>query len=246
MLRSPAKPRRRFGYNARVAITIERAGGVWRIEPELAARKLLARGGLPGAYGYDLAAGAFRKARRAGVPARDLLAPALPASWMVNARAASPTFQRWLTPPFPERWADLLERLEGGPARWLALGAADRAAVGRALRDLAIDDQGVAAASKTLALLCPETVPLMDDAAIAFAIGGVPEPDGPDDPRAGPEWFTPMLDWFARAVLGAEAALADLARGYPLAALEPAQVLDRLLWFDSFGHRLFEQAGVAW
>ncbi len=228
------------------SLAVDRAGGggTWRIQA--APRKLLARGGLPVAFGWDLAAEAFRRARRAGVPVRELLAPALPASWMVNARAASPTFKRWLTPPLPERWAELLAHVEGGPRRWLAIGEAERAAADRAVRALAIDGQGVASISKVLALLAPETVPLMDDAALAFAIDALPAPDTPDDPRAGPEWFLPMLDWFARAVLALEAPLAELGRGYPLAPLEPAQVLDRLLWFDSYGHRAFEAAGLTW
>ncbi len=208
------------------------------------AEKLLARGGLPGAFGYDLAADALRAARRAGVSVRALLAPALPGSWMVNARVASPTFRRWLEPPLAEAFADLARLTGGGPAAWLARPTSERRAAEEAAAALAVDGQGAAAISKALALLSPETVPLMDDAALHLAVGfGAAPPASADDPRAGPEWVVPMLDWFATAVRAAEAPLADLARGYPLAPLEPAQVLDRLIWFDSFGFRLFNQAG---
>jgi hypothetical protein len=218
-------------------IVIGRGEKDWTIAG--AARKLLARGALPGAFGYDLAAEALRRARRAGVPAIELLAPALPASWMVNARASSPVFQRWLGMRAP--WSDLLAIAAGGPARWLARGAGEREAAAAAVRALAIEGQGVAAISKVLALLAPDTVPLMDDAAIAFALGGIEPPRTADDPRAGPEWFLPMLDWLARETLRAEPALAALARAYPLAPLEPAQVLDRLLWFESWGWRLLRE-----
>lgn len=221
-------------------LTVPRAGRPWRVAAPAA--KLLARGGLPGAFGFDLAAHSLHTARRAGVGLPDLLAAAIPSSWMVNSRATSPVFRRWLEPPLRDAWAELLALLDGGPERWLARPAAERDAAARAARALAIEGHGAAALSKVLALLAPETVPLMDDAAVAFALDALPAPRTPDDPKAGPELILPMLDWFAAAAIAAEPELARLARAYPLAPLGPEQVLDRLLWFESWGWRLFHQA----
>src|SRR6185369_4383893 len=113
-----------------------------------------------------------------------------------------------------------------------------RAAVEDAVTALSIDGQGPCAISKSLALLVPETVPLMDDAAIAFLTGAVPMPATADDPKAPASLFVPMLDAFARAVLDVEPQLIALARAHTLVPLDAAQVLDRLLWVDSWGHRV--------
>jgi hypothetical protein len=199
--------------------------------------KLRARGNLPGAYGYDLGAHAVRVARARGVPLRALLACALPGSWMVNNRAPSPVFRRWLTPPLLDAWDALCALVHGGPEAWLALGASDRADVTALVGALCIDGHGVAAVSKVLAYLLPESVPLMDDAMLALAIGAVPEPATADDPRAGAEAFVPAMDWFSRAALEHEPALLAAARAYELAPLDAAQALDRLLWVESWGWR---------
>ncbi len=202
------------------------------------AEKLLARGSLPGAYGYDLAAQSFASARAQGISVETLLAPALPVSWMVNNRAPATVFYRWLNPPFQHAFRDLLEGLAGGPEAWLDRGEADRVGVTRAVSTLSIDGQGAAAVSKVLAVLVPETVPLMDDAAIAFALDAVAMPTDAEHPTVGPGCFVPMLDWFARAVLAHHDVLGALARDHAFAVLTPAQVLDRLLWFESWGWRL--------
>ncbi len=212
------------------------ARGPWVIAR--AADKLAARGRLPGAYGYDLAAQSLRVARAAGVAPADLLAPAMPGSWMVNSRVTSPVFQRGLPPPLGGVWAELVGLLDGGPEAWLAHGERERAAVTRAVATVAVEGHGVAAVSKVLALVCPETVPLMDDAALWFALDAVPRPATADAPVGGPRWFVPMVDWFARAVLDGYDDLVVLARGYTLAPLDAAQVLDRLVWFESWGWRL--------
>ncbi len=200
-------------------------------------QKLLLRGALPGAYGYDLAAHAFSRAKAAGVPVRELLAPALPTSWMVNSRAASPTFQRWLQSPCVEAWAELLSLVDVEPAAWLARDAQTAARVATLFLQLGIDGHGPAAVSKVLALLAPRAVPLMDDAAIHLLTGGVPEPKDADHPSAGPQHAVPMLDAFCRKVVAEEGMLRALAAQYALCPLTPGQVADRLLWFDSWGHR---------
>jgi len=230
----------------------------WRLG--MAAAKLQVRGRLPGAFGFDLAADTYRKARRAGLAPADLVPLALPGSWMVNNKVPSPVFQRWLQPALAPVWTRLALLL--GDDAWLARGPDERAQVEADLYSLARHDAaarnpgvappaeppGAAAGlSKVLALLCPDTVPLMDDAALHFALGAVPRPDTADTPGAGPGLFVPMLDWFARAVLANAAALAELAAGYPHAPLSPAQVLDRLLWFETWGYRVCRQpAPWAW
>ncbi len=221
----------------------------WRLG--MGRAKLQVRGRLPGAFGFDLAADTYRKARAAGLAVADLVPLALPGSWMVNNKVPSPVFQRWLQPPLRPTWTRVVDLLAGDAAAWRARGPDERAALVADLRSLAALDAaarggppdgpapGTAAGlSKVLALLCPDTVPLMDDAALHFALAAVARPDSADTPGAGPELFVPMLDWFADAVLANAAALAALAADYTLAPLSPAQALDRLLWFETWGYRV--------
>ena len=220
------------------ALEIPRPDGVWRITHAFA--KLTARGGFPGAYGYDLAVDALRAARSAGMPATALLAPAMPASWMVNAKATSRAFRRWLSPPLASTFRTLVNVLSDSRG-WRGLGDDERAravlAVETLIERASADGGSLAAVSKVLALLCPAVVPLCDDAALWYALGSVPRSDTADAPSAGPEHFAPMLDWFAGAVDNAREPLEALATRYDLAPLEAAQVLDRLVWFESWGYR---------
>ena len=242
-------------------VLVHRAGPEQR-EPwhlGMAHAKLQVRGRLPGAFGFDLAVAGYREARRAGLTAVDLLPMALPGSWMVNNKVPSPVFYRWLQPHNRELWALLARLLDGDCEAWLARGADERASVEAAVHRLAAQDAaartgssggpapGTAAGlSKVLSLLCPDTVPLMDDAAIHFALGAVPRPDSADTPSAGPEHFVPMLDWFAAEVLSATPVLTQLADEYELAPLSPAQVLDRLLWFETWGYRVCRTPSPWW
>ena len=155
---------------------------------------------------------------------------------MVNSGVSSRVFQRWLSPPLVGRWEEISAALEGGTVEWPTRTAAERESAAAAVAALA-GHGGLAAVSKVLAALHPEAVPLMDDAALWYAKEAVPCPASADSPAAGPEWFLPMLDWFAAAVEGARDALTDLARDYPLAPLDAAQVFDRLVWFESWGFR---------
>lgn len=231
----------------------------WRLC--LARAKLQVRGRLPGAFGFDLATDTYRQAQRAGIDPADLVRLALPGSWMVNNKVPSPVFQRWLQPALRPVWSRLVQLLAGDATTWLARTPDERAQVDADLRLLAQHDvsarhgtpmagpddpaPGTAAGlSKVLALLCPDTVPLMDDAALHFALGAVPRPnttDIADTPSAGPGLFVPMLDWFASAVLAETPALTTLAGDYTYAPLGPAQVLDRLLWFETWGYRVCRQ-----
>lgn len=221
----------------------------WRLG--MGRAKLQVRGRLPGAFGFDLAADTYRKARAAGLAGADLVALALPGSWMVNNKVPSPVFQRWLQPPLRPTWTRVIDLLSGDADAWLTRGADERATLATDLRTLAGLDAaarggapdgpapGTAAGlSKVLALLCPDTVPLMDDAALHFALGVVARPDSADTPSADTRSFVPMLDWFAAAVRAATPTLRALADDHPLAPLSPAQVLDRLLWFETWGFRV--------
>lgn len=203
------------------------------------------RGGLPGAFGYDRAAHLFRTLQAEGSDAVDLLPAAFPTSWMVNAKATSRTFVHWTAAE--SVWAELLSilRFDLSTDEWTALPEGDRTAVGVTVRTLSgLPSASLCAVTKVLALLRPQLVPLMDDAAIWFALGTVPEPKTADAPAAGPEHFLPMMDWFAAEAKRSDAALVELARTHTMAVLDGPQVLDRLLWWASWGHRLFEKEGA--
>jgi hypothetical protein len=240
-----------------MTLRLDRVAGPWRLG--MAAAKLQVRGRLPGAFGFDLAADTYRAARRAGIPAADLVRMALPGSWMVNNKVPSPVFLRWLQPGVRGVWTRVVELLDGDADRWLARTADERAELDERLGVLAAIDasaRGAAAdapatgtaagLSKVLALLCPDTVPLMDDAALWFALGAVPRPDTAETPTATTELFVPMLDWFARTVRACTPALAALAADYPLAPMSPAQTLDRLLWFETWGFRVCRTPAPWW
>ncbi|MEO7094205.1 MAG: hypothetical protein ABI175_13200 [Polyangiales bacterium] len=215
------------------AIELSRAGAPWRIDRP--AEKLLLRARMPGAFVFDQVAHAIRVAEAKGVALDERLVLALPASWLVNAPAPSPVLRRWSEPPLREAWHALVESVKGGPDRWLACDA-ERAIVDECLAALCVDElkeTGIESISKVLALLVPEGVPLMPAESVTFALGETP---GGPSRRAS---FLAMLDWFSRAVLEAEAALVSLARAYQPCPLDAAQVLDRLLYFDSIGHRHF-------
>ena len=218
------------------AFDVARVDGRWRIEHALT--KLRQRGALAGAYNYDLTAHALRQAVNAGVPRERLLAPAMPGSWMVNNRAPSSVLKAWLSDEARPAWQALFHHLEEGPEEWVGAGADARETVTQAVEALSRNGHQTCAVSKVLALLCPETVPLMDDAALFLMTGGAPMPKTADTPEADASAFVPMLDTFNRAVLEAEPALLELADHYELAPLTASQVLDRLLWFDSWGHRV--------
>ncbi len=216
---------------------------VWRVCA--GADKLALRASLPGAYGFDLAAHGFRRARAAGAPLGALLPAAMPASWMVNNKATSPVFQRWLSPPQHEAWEALAETLVGGAPNWDDLDEDVRQELVRVVAGLCTAEHGVAALSKVLALVVPESVPLMDDAAVWWALDAAPRPKTADTPSAGAGVFAPMLDWFSAAQRAHPGPLTELARTHAAVNLDGAQSLDRVLWFDSWGWRLFARMPVA-
>lgn len=213
---------------------MKNAAGEWNlVEPD---EKLAFRGSLPGAFGFDQAAHTLRALQIDGASAIELLPLALPVTWMVNSKATSKAFRAWLVPPARALWDALLAQLNVSLDEWRALGD-ERDAIATMVTQLAhVEGAGLGAVSKVLGLLRPQLVPLMDDAAIAFAIGAVDMPDE-EKATAGPEVFLPMIDWFADQVLDGESALIELAKRHKQAVLDAPQVLDRLLWMDAWGER---------
>jgi hypothetical protein len=193
------------------------------------AAKLSLRARLPGARVFDLATESLRKARSAGLSTVDRLHLALPASWCVNSPAPSTVLRRWALPPQREVWMSLVEVLEEPMTGPLDPESTEALLVG--IRALGPEPFGVEAMSKVLALLVPEAVPLMPPPARGFVLGA----SGPQDAAA----FVAMIQWFAGAVREGEAQLESWAQSHREVPLSPAQVLDRLVWFDSEGHRHF-------
>lgn len=227
-------------------LTLERTvdGRPTRHEVADADAKLRWRAALPGASVWDRAAHVARVLLSNGGDAVSLLPLVMPASWTVNSRASSRLYQRWLSPPHLGAWADLLTALPSSMSAedWLAADGAARSAVSAAVEALVSGAEGeganLAALTKVLALLRPQLVPLMDDAALWFALELVPKPETADRPTAPPSAFVPMLDWFARQLLASESRLVQLAVQHEMAVLDAAQVLDRLLWMESWGNTL--------
>ncbi|HLK38390.1 MAG TPA: hypothetical protein VKU41_16620 [Polyangiaceae bacterium] len=206
-------------------------GTEWRVEG--AAEKLRLRASLPGARVFDLAAEALRKAKASGVGVMDRLALALPASWCVNSPAPSTVLRRWTLPPQDEVWVALVDLFDD-PSRE-PLDVESREAIELALRALGSEPYVVEAASKVLGLMVPDCVPLMPVAARRFVLG----PGEREDARA----FLSMVDWFAGAVREGGAELASWGASHDGVPITAPQVLDRLLWFDSEGHRHFPPVG---
>jgi hypothetical protein len=213
---------------------VKNAAGEWLFVD--ADAKLAFRATLPGAYGFDQAAHTLRALQADGVAAIDLLPLALPVTWMVNSKATSRAFRAWLVPPARSLWDALLAQLNVSLDEWKTLGD-ERDAIGMMVTRLAmVEDAGLGAVAKVLGLLRPQLVPLMDDAAVAFAIGAVEAP-AEEKASAGPEVFLPMIDWFAEQVTSAEPVLIELAKRHKQAVLDAPQVLDRMLWMDAWGER---------
>jgi hypothetical protein len=207
------------------------SGTTWHVRD--AAKKLARRARLPGASLYDRAAASLRVAQRAGVGLPERFDLALPASWLVNSPAISKVLRRWASAPQRRTCLALLELLDGGPAGW-ARDPEGWAAVPAQVAGLGDEPYVVEASSKVFALLVPDAVPLMPPAARAFVLGA-------EHAGATGAAFVRIVEWFARAAAAHEPELARLAREHEGAELSAAAVLDRLLWFDSEGHKHFPE-----
>ena len=210
-------------------------GTLWEIRD--ATWALSRRAELPGARLFDMTADALRRARDAGLSPMDRLTFARTASWLVNSPAHVRVLRRWALPPNDALWLSLFGALEGGPSRWSTGETRDEvkallSALGANATTAPAEPYLVEATSKVLALVFPELVPLMPPLACTFLHG-----DGAGS--ATPETFVATLDWFAEAVTSHHAALQAIASAHKEVPLEAAQALDRMLWFDSDGHRHF-------
>jgi hypothetical protein len=204
------------------------SGTTWHLRD--AGKKLALRAQLPGARLYDMAAQSLRAARGSGVSVDDQFTLALPASWLVNSPAISRVLRRWALAPHRETCLALVELLEAGPDEW-SRDAGSPEAMRLALASLGEEPYVTEALSKVLALLVPGAVPLLPEPARAFVLGEGAKNDA--------DAFNRIVGWFARTTIAHEAELAAIARAHVEVELAPAGVLDRLLWFDSEGHRHF-------
>ena len=191
-------------------------------------RKLSQRARLPGARVYDLAADALRLAKSKGLSDDVLFPLACPGSWLVNSPAAATLFRRWV---LPDRhvFLNLLSLFE--PPSTGPLEPEIAAQLRVAVAALGKEPYLVEALSKVLALLIPHAIPLMPPLAVSFVLG----PEAVSDADA----FVAMTTWFGGAVEHHWDGLSTAAAAHGEVPLDAAQVLDRLLWFDSDGFKHF-------
>jgi hypothetical protein len=201
------------------------AGTEWHLrDPE---KRLALRARLPGAFVYDLSAHSLRTSKARGTPVAERLPLAFAASWLVNSPASSRVLRRWSVPPQIDVWIALVSALEG-PLE----NAGEWAPVKALVQRLGDEAVLIEAVSKVLALLVPNAVPLMPEPARKFLLG--------EAAGGGVDAFAAVGEWFVRETRAHAAELDDWASRHEETNLEGAQVLDRLLWFDSEGYRHFE------
>lgn len=195
--------------------------------------KLSLRAGLPGAYLFDQAAHALRQARGKGLALDPRLDLAFASSWLVNSPATSVVLRAFSRPPLrpvvvaiATALEDLPDELDEGTERELT-GAID--VLSGALGEKSL--QGAEVLSKLLALLSPETVPLLPEPACRHLLGEPPATPGAR--------FVTGLRVFRAATFALYTDLVTVAKAHEEAVLDAAQVLDRVLWFDSEGFRHF-------
>jgi hypothetical protein len=211
-------------YDRFVMMFTTPAGTEWHVrDPD---KKLSLRARLPGAFVYDVSAHSLKNAKARGAPALERIPLAFASSWLVNSPASSKVLRRWALPPQFDVWIALIGSLEGplsNPGEWAPV----KALVSR----LGDEPFLVEAVSKVLALLVPHAIPLMPEPARKFLLG--------ESAGADVDSFVKIGSWFVEAVRAHAAELTECAGAHEEVTLEGAQVLDRLLWFDSEGHRHF-------
>ncbi|MFO0678415.1 MAG: hypothetical protein U0169_17895 [Polyangiaceae bacterium] len=179
--------------------------------------KLARRGTLPGAGTFDRVQEALARAALAGVADEDRVLVALASSWLVNSPADSRVLRAWSEPAALRAFARTMEILDAPDhAPW------DLAVLEASLGTLwPTTTDGADALSKVLALVVPHAVPLLPRAARAFL-------GAPDDVPVDVDTFVTLLRWFDGAV-----------RRWPdpETGARAAAVVDRMLWFDSDGHK---------
>jgi len=192
-------------------------------------QKLTHRARLPGARVFDLSADALRVARAKGLSDEARLPLALPGSWLVNSPAQSIVFRRWALEPDRRVMLEILALFD--PPRLGGLDDETAEALRTRVAMLGTEPTLVEAASKVLALLVPHAIPLMPPLAVSFILG----PDVVPDASA----FVAMASWFGEAVEEHWDGLTACAAAHQEVPLDAAQVLDRMLWFDSDGKKHF-------
>jgi hypothetical protein len=203
-------------------------GRVWELED--VQRKLSRRAGLPGARVYDLSANALRLAKEKGLSDEDRYPLALSGSWLVNSPAQSLVFRRWALDPQRPVMLEVLSLFD--PPSLGPLDHDTAATLKLCVAALGSEPTIVEALSKVLALLVPHAIPLMPPLAVAFVMGAR-EPAAPADG----DTFVAMASWFGEAVEEHWDALTACAAEHKEVPLDAAQVLDRMLWFDSDGFK---------
>ncbi len=202
-------------------------GGTWELTD--VARKLSLRARLPGARVFDLSADSLRVAKAKGLSDEARLPLALSGSWLVNSPAPSTVMRRWALEPDRRVMLEILSLFD--PPRLGALDEETAGALAGLVSLLGKEPTVVEAASKVLALLVPHAIPLMPPLAVGFILGeGVP---------GTPDAFVAMTSWFGEAVEERWDELSACAAAHTEVPLDAAQVLDRMLWFDSDAKRHF-------
>jgi hypothetical protein len=211
------------------------SGKVWELSG--VNRKLSQRARLPGARVFDLSADSLRVAKGKGLSDAARLPLALPGSWLVNSPAQSIVFRRWALEPDRQILLQILGLFD--PPRLGPLEPETAEALGTLVGALGKEPTLVEAASKVLALLVPHSIPLMPPLAVSFVLGA--GAGAPADPAA----FVAMASWFGEAVEEHWDGLTECAAAHTEVPLDAAQVLDRMLWFDSDGFKHFPPEKVA-
>ena len=205
-------------------------------------RALFFRGSLPGAFVYDQAAYTLRMQVEAGAHPLDLLPLAFPASWLVNAKAVSTVFQRLVYPDALGHWESIASLFHDRQQPWATATPDEKRGVAYAIAQLAtIPGSSLSSVTKILALLLPAQIPIMADSEAWFTTDLIVTPTAADGELGGAELFAPMMDWYDAEQTALGTHLNELAATHQLVPLLPRQVLDRLVWYASWGVRMDPQ-----
>jgi hypothetical protein len=126
---------------------------------------------------------------------------------------------------------------------WATATQGERTSVAHAIAQLAaFPGSSLSSITKILALLLPAQIPIMADSEAWLITDLIDAPTASDGERAGTELFAPIMNWYdaEQAALGTQ--LNELAAAHQLAPLLPRQVLDRLVWYASWGANIDPQA----
>jgi hypothetical protein len=200
------------------------------------AEKLAQRASLPGARSFDRLVHQLRLGRAHGARLEEQLEPAFAGSWLLNSYLLSTTFARWGEPDLRACVVEL--------ARGLEQGVEARAHWQQLLRRLDLGFPLAGPISKILAALVPSRVPVLSDAALSYLTGLETQSERGEEQTAGIDAFCEGVAAFWRWLSPSVRVLARHESPVSDGAYVPAQVLDRLLWFEAWGYRHFRDASV--